>query len=333
MKRTLTLFLATLLATGCLEREETIRVSPEGALAIEHQLRGDRGDLDGGAASYPQAGTWQVARSTRTKADGKVEHVLSAKGEFARAADVPTRFAGPQAAGALELSTDLELRPGDEGTTYVFERTYAPRRWAPYERFHQQAFPAEVQALFKQLSRFAELSAADKGRLVGALRRYESDKASRWVSEGAVKAAPDSARLAEARLAIAAAVRARVEGAVDATFVAQALANPAGIEARASELQAAVERAGVEAARDVLALTPEQVARLRGEIGQQRRSFEVSEDLADEAFVVRLRLPGRVLAHNGDALEGSTVVWRFNGKDLRDRRQRLLAKSFLPAGD
>ena len=69
MKRTLTLFLATLLATGCLEREETIRVSPEGALAIEHQLRGDRGERGGETESSDMV---DLAREPRLGGPGRL---------------------------------------------------------------------------------------------------------------------------------------------------------------------------------------------------------------------------------------------------------------------
>ena len=50
--------------------------------------------------------------------------------------------------------------------------------------------------------------------------------------------------------------------------------------------------------------------------------------LGDERFVVRVRLPGQVSVHNGDAVEeDGTIVWRFEGRDLWDREQVLVARS------
>ncbi len=323
--------LLPLTLSGCLERQETITVRPDGSLEVVHVIRGDAADLDGGAARYPSGPPFEVERSTRVKEDGKEEHVLSARAVFPHAAAVPDRF-GDGDATALHLDTRLERTAEAGGTRYTFARTYAPREWADYRFFHARAFPDEVKALLQRPGGLDALAPEERRRVLGAVVAYERLKAQRWSDAALREAAPGGPSPAH-RLAVREAVAAffarelpieAVESLLDLARRA-----PGELATRSRELQARHDQEVTAVAATVAGLTPEQQAAFAQAVGRERRAFEVSEDLGDERFVVRLRLPGRVLAHNADAVEDGALVWRFSGEDLRERRHDLLATSLL----
>ena len=105
-----------------------------------------------------------------------------------------------------------------------------------------------------------------------------------------------------------------------------------GLTQQLAQLDAACERIGreVEAViesqcRNELAFDDQQVAALLRAIERQRHGFEVTQDLEDESFLVRVKLPGRLEGHNGVEVDDGFVVYRFHGRDLRDREHRLVA--------
>ncbi|MCA8923467.1 MAG: hypothetical protein KDD82_16745 [Planctomycetes bacterium] len=315
---------ALLGSTGCLEHEETLTVHPDGSLEVSYVIHGDGEDLDQGAAAQPGGAPWAVERTTRAKQDGKLEHVLRARAEFARAAELPACFGDPES--ALTRSTELTVTPSAEGRVFRFSRAYGAREWAPYAFAERRAFPDEVKALVKQLGEFASFTDEERGLLVRALCAYEQAKVERW-AEAALAVVAPGADPGRAALEVQEAIRGEITATVDPAFLARLLADPQEIKEAAKGLEARVHRAAAAAAARALELGPQREQALREELARQRRVFEVSEDLGDEAFVVRLRLPGVVLRHNADEVQGDTLIWRFTGQDLRDRTHRLLATS------
>lgn len=328
--------LCALLLAGCLEREEAVTVTPDGALEVVHTIRGDAGDLDGGAARYPTAGPWEARREVRPRDDGKEEHVLVARARFASAAEVPTHFGAPgEPEGApLQMTTRLAVVAEPGATRYVFARTYGARAWGDYRVLHARAFDQQVRALLApERGGFDALSGAEQDRVFQAVIEWERGKARRWTEQALRAAAPDRAEAPLARLA--------AQDAVGAFFARElpveraralfdlARADPARLEGELRGLQARHDHEVSEALRRALALGPEQATRLREALEAERRTFEVTEDLGDERFVVRLRLPGRVERHDADAVEDGALVWRFTGEELRDREVTLLATSVL----
>lgn len=330
------LLLGALLLSGCLEREEAVTITPDGALEVVHTIRGDAGDLDAGAARYPTVGPWEARREVRRRDDGQEEHVLVARARFASAAEVPTHFGAPgePAGSLLAVTTRLEVVGEAGATRYVFARTYGAREWGDYRVLHAHAFDGQVRALLApEKGGFDALSPAEQDRLLEAVIDWERGKAQRWAEQALGLAAPDRADAPLARLA--------AQDAVSAFFARElpveraralldlARAEPARLEGELRALQARHDAEVSEALRRALGLGPHQAARLRDALAAERRAFEVTEDLGDERFVVRLRLPGRVERHDADAVEDGALVWRFSGEELRDREVTLLATSVL----
>lgn len=320
---------------GCLEHEELLVVDPHGGLEVTHTWRGDPPDLDGGAARLPgREEGWQLQRSTRIKEDGKPEDTLVARARFASAQALPARFGPadePLAAAQLEVETSLEVVPQAGRVVYRFRRSYAPRTWGPYAFLQKRAFPEEVKALFKEAGDLEHMAAEKKRVLLEAVAGYERDKARHWADRALASAGgPGGEGDVGGRLAVRAAVDAVFQARVSLSELERLVRLPPDqLEAETRRLQAALEEAVVQAAAPALARDEARLSRLREQLRLLRRSFEVTEDLGDEAFVVRLTLPGRLIAHDADGVEGGALVWRFHGQDLRDRRHTLLAESVV----
>jgi len=326
--RTIPWALATTLilsSSGCLEHEETLVVSADGSLSVRYEVHGDAEDLEGGAAEHPADGPWQVTRSTRAKRDGKLEHVLTASAELGSVDELPAHFGDPES--ALTRATRLEVTPSAEGRVYRFSRSYGAREWAPYAFAQERAFPKEVRALFERLDDYPAFSAAERQQLVRGLCELERVKIAHWVERSLSRMGQHADARARAALPVQAALDAELAASVDAAFLERMLSDPERIEATSRALEARLHARAAAAAARALELGPDGERKLLAGLAREQRIYEVSEDLGDEAFVVRLRLPGTVLQHNADAVEGETLVWRFSGKDLRDRDHRLLATS------
>ena len=67
------------------------------------------------------------------------------------------------------------------------------------------------------------------------------------------------------------------------------------------------------------------------ELEQARRV--VTEDLSDERWDIRVKLPGEVVAHNGERIEKGMVIWEFPANMLQDRDHVLMVTSRLVPGD
>ena len=62
---------------------------------------------------------------------------------------------------------------------------------------------------------------------------------------------------------------------------------------------------------------------------EQKRRFEITEDLRDDAWEVRVEMPGEIVGHNGDDVESGAVKWEFDSSALCDRDQVLLVTSVV----
>jgi hypothetical protein len=89
-----------------------------------------------------------------------------------------------------------------------------------------------------------------------------------------------------------------------------------------------LRRSAYEALADAL-----QSANVRNAIAAQLESsltaHDQTEDLNDEVFRLRLRLPGTVVGGNYDKLEKGVAVWEFQGSALQDREIVLRAVSIV----
>lgn len=333
MTRAVRLSLLLVAATlgGCLERDERIVVSPEGALDVTHRFKGDAGEFGPTGDALPTGAPWVVTDRDVPRSDGQgSDHVREAKGHFAGAAALPEGFGLPGDATSLRFSTHLAVeRLSDGSTRYTFERRHAPRALAWRERLLERHLPAEVRERLAG-KREGALGEADKRAALAGLLAFERAKGQALLEAALAAVAPagegDAAharRVLRARAAYATAFDAawRVDDVL--AFIAAPRSEQVALEARYRDetLRAAVA-AGVA---DAPSAALEQA--LRAALEAERRRLEASEDLQDESFVVRVTFPGEVELSDAQELEddGRTAVFRFSGKDLADQAYVLRA--------
>lgn len=131
MKSTIGLLLLCLLLTGCLKREETITVEPDGSVAIEVATATDnRDELKPGRTPVAAAG-WAVREKVEQR-NNKTEYHVIATQRFAPGAELPQRDgdpADPNYAHYVAFPTTVTREQRPEGTVYHFRRVYRARPW------------------------------------------------------------------------------------------------------------------------------------------------------------------------------------------------------------
>ena len=330
------LLLLPLALTGCMEREETLDVLRDGGVLVTHVLRGDVPDFEADHGdALPAGAPWTLTQSDRTHPDGRVERTLEARAKFAAVEALPTSFGGADDPAPLRWATTLAVEALPDGRRrWTLERRYAPRIWAWRALVERRAFPDDLRQALARKPEDGPLPEALVARALGALLAVERAEVLEHL-EAALTAAAGRAALGpaarlEARTALAA--------WFDATWTVEAVspalaAGPEALRALDARFRAETAARAATAAGDALAragMAP--AADPRAAFEAARRTLDATEDLRDEALVLRVRMPAPVVAHDADALEddGRTVVLRFRGEDLCDREQVLRVVAEAP---
>jgi hypothetical protein len=102
-----------------------------------------------------------------------------------------------------------------------------------------------------------------------------------------------------------------------------------GSEHDVEELLRAAVRDTIESSLAAEGVEPEVRNAVRERLEHNFTTHDQADDLQDERFVVRVTLPGAVVAGNHDRLEGRTAIWEFDGEGLYGRDRTLRAVSVL----
>lgn len=322
---------AALLSAGCLERIERITVHQDTSAEVVSIFKGDAADMNAGDA-IPQASRgWTIDEQTTKAADGGITTERRASLVVPAGGEIPGSYAADPAtqAAALRFPTTLTTEVRGDGMYYHFSRVYEARLDAPYvvtkRRVEQD----------KRLRALAETDATaltrdDRKALLEAFRGVELDKYARYVAAGvgAWEGVPQDVAL-RVRSAVVDAAR-----GFDVTLALDLLEQPEtperndAIEALARKFEGTLRDAAA-AALDAEALSPREREAFLAAYDAERRSRDVTEDLMDERWEVRVTLPGDVVAHNADAVENGTLVWTFDGAALMDMSKELRATSVV----
>ena len=317
---------------GCLERTETIRIEGSGAVSIRHVIEGDLDDLGSDDPTLPRPPIFELRRIAKKKAkDGRPQGVLEARARFASAADVPSIFGDPSdplASADLVFTTRVDIRTEGGKKHYHFERIYRARNWAPYTHLWNRAFPPGLREEMERKADFAKLSPRDRRRAKRALVAYEREKVCYWIDQAIARSQGGHRDAGRIRLQVTTRLRSWFRKQLTLQKVDEILAlAPEKIDqACVAILEAALAR-GVEDACRELGLDEAGRRAIRDALAWMRRDHDVSDDLRDEDFVVRVKLPGRVIAHDGDRVRRGLIEWKFDGKSLDGRDHRLVAIS------
>ncbi len=316
---------------ACLKRKETVTIHKDGSATVELRIAGNGPDIDGGAARMPRPEVYSVDRSTRPRkrGDGK-KHILTARAEFRSVAAMPRSHAAPadpQADGALTFDNELSVRREGDRTVYTFVRRYGARTWGRYRKHRNAIFTDEVKSAMG--SDLAEKPPAVQKKVLRAILDYERAKTREWAAQALSELTGlPPVRAAEARAVVGEAVDRHFKKRLSVDSLAGLLQRSENkLEQRASRIRKRLMDRVVHAASDHLDLSAAAKAALRKAYRSARHDYQVTTDLGDERFEVTVRMPGEVQYDNGERRRDDTVVWKFTGKDLRDRRQTLIAVS------
>jgi hypothetical protein len=306
MSRTLLPLLtaATLLATGCLKRIESIVIAPDGSAKLFIYYSGDREDVLNGDAMPSEDTGWQIV--DKVKASGKSGEEHSENIERAGLHQVrpgeafPSSYARPGSPlepVALRFPTTLTIEERDDGTYYHFRRAYCARRAARIDFLHRDIL--EDEDLQKITNKDPEeLTEANRRTLAEAFIRFEAGKTLTFIDQAAAALGDEVAP--DAWLPMRPQVE-DVYGDADLLNKAIVLMQQEDMEQHLALLEERVLDDVVKTISRTLRGTkvPEAViARFVEAYDRARRDYEITEDLADEEFHVNIQMPGRIIAHN-----------------------------------
>lgn len=309
--------------TGCLERKEHITIRPDLSASIACEFSGDADDWEQGDAMPSEAGGWAV--TVTPKEDRKVE--ATATIDIGAGAPLPGTFAAADNLAALRFPTTLTREDRAGGTYYHFRRVYTHREDARYT-WIRRSIEQDTQKRDLFHADIDELSEADRATLIDSLRLIATEQELQHIGAGI---AALTARPQDVGLRIrAAAVKA--SESFD-TQAARALLMQPDSEDRDRAITEIADRflqSMRDAAKQALRaenLKPDEVRAYEEAEARDRAARKVTEDLQDEMWEVKVTMPGRVIAHNGNEADDTTVTWTFDSMALMDRDQPLMVTS------
>ncbi len=359
---------ALLVLSACVTREEKITVSRDGSVRIALEIAGSEEELTHGDAMPSDQSGWLVERRMEKKDDGEEQLILKSQRRFAPGDELPRSFAADGDVDAdlfLKFPTAVQIDDRPDGQYFTFQRTYVPRRWAYVQYFQDNFFNEDIQKIGAKP--VAELSHDERRKIVQAFASVEAYK-QLTLADNALAECDVDLRV-EDRLAAGQAlldvygrrnmfggertVRAFGEDA-PARVDTEALKTPHDVESiidrcgdteesqrdacfddEISRLTADAHDEFVSVLQDRASYSRHDLATFEAAYGRAERYYGVSNDLGGHQFEVIVVLPGTIVAHNGDEVEvnaeknSSAVLWRFDGKAFRDRKQELVAVSRL----
>lgn len=323
--------LVAALAGGCLERKETVRVARDGSVELRVEITGDPEDFETGDVLPERSAGWQVRDRDETDARGRPRRHRVAVMRVAAGRPLPdayTRPDDPQYEAALHFPTTIEIERRSDGIYYHFRRVYRRRERARFE-IYRKVLDEALKPLHD--SKPQELTAEQRRSLAEALRLNESLRQAEYVmmaGEPLLDRWPQD-RLLRLRQAVLDHYR-----QTDVSALAELLGEP-DTPQRNEQIRRRIEdlRKGVpELLRQRLRamhVPRREIDAFVERYDLARATYAVTEDLADEKWEVRVRLPGQIVAHNADEIDGHEAVWHFSGEFLMDRDQVLMVTSRL----
>jgi hypothetical protein len=335
--------------TGCLRRKETITVNPDQSVRIEVEYEQDtdagvdvdkdRPTMNTKDAMPAEQSGWAASTAFR-KDDNKTVTTLSASQTFGPGAALPRSFApagSENAELALQFPTDLTVEQRDGGTVYTLRRVYTARPWAYVQYWEDLVLEGDTKKLLDKPA--DELTDEERERVLRALssievlRRLELSRTAlehaeiKFPSEGWLEARQALLnRIEEVDFAPMLELHKQVESSTDDSPEKEGLEKR--LQTMLNELNDAAMSGYDEQLRS--ALGGAQFAAYERSLNHASLGYEISKETGGHAFEIRVKMPGRVIGHNGKKVEDDgTVVWEFDGKAFRDRDHELLVVSRL----
>lgn len=316
---------------GCVERKETIHVQRDGRVDFDVEISGDVSDFTGGDALPESGGKWALQDKLDESNADKPKQTRTARLRVAKGEKLPDSFADPADPlydVALRFPTELTIERRKDGTYYNFRRVYEPREFARYEIYKEALDLAGVTKDFEGKD-ISELSDEQALKLLTVLRALEAFKYAEYVEAGTEALADDWPQ--HYGLILRQIVLDHFEQ-VDLVPLLAMMRDP-----DSAVRNSAIESLGDDLIAKIVPLLTQQLREWRvprGEIDaffeaydQEQARYDVTMDLNDETWQVRIAMPGEIVAHNADKIEDGFATWEFPGKMLMDREEVLMVTS------
>jgi len=317
---------------GCLRREITYIIMEDGSCKVHFLAVGDKEDLSRGDA-LPSGAPWRVKQYARTKKNGQVEYCYEAVATFPNANDIPFSYASPDdelAPAYLEAPVTFKVWAEDGERWYEFRQTFKGRKWAEYQDLLTETMGADLQELLKRY-KFEQLTDEEQQRVVEGYLRWQMRLFYERLALAVHKAADKKLEKDKVEKALSS-VANYLEGVITRAYAREFL----GIEPeeRGKKLEddfARFREKAVALLFSELALpegneTRRQICRL---IALYEKEYEVTNDLNDESFVVKVSMPGTIVECNAEERTKNSATWKFKGTRLHDRDFVIHVKSKL----
>jgi len=324
---------AVALLAGCVKRQETITVLPDGSARVEAVFESeDLEDIPNGDALLEDPGPWTVEDQIETDDDGDQSLTRTATLTIPPGGEFPEHFAGSDAdlaELALNFTTELWCEHRPDGTYYHFRRVYHRRDWARIDYFRHKYLEEPLKTLEEK--DHAELTQQERQDIGDALVAIEGIKT--LVLAEAAAEALEPLLPQDQRLAVDRTIRDVFED-IDTARVVELL------EMEGEEAEAEIARAVQDVNERLLRAIGQTLDRadrsgtttavFMAQFERERQRYLITEDLKDENFEVTVKLPGEIVGYNtfGDA-DGDGVEWEFEGDALYDRDVVLMATSVV----
>ncbi|UCD75446.1 MAG: hypothetical protein JSV91_00720 [Phycisphaerales bacterium] len=322
-----------LLLLGCVKREETITIEPDGSVFMQVRYEADSDEeIHLGDAPPAITGGWLVSESVTHDQDGDDVYVLEAQAGFSPKDDLPSSFEAPRAVNrgtSLNFPTTVTIEERSDGTYYHFHRHYTARPWAHLDASRELL--KEQAGGFEGLD-FATMTDGQREGLISVLARSEALKYQVFARAAFRDALPDGPQ--DAWLKAATAITATTE-ALDYSAILSVMVDENGeIDEEALEREGkAFEESIIQAMRQALLdhgeVSSSSVNEFIYRFNWHKRYHEITEDLADEGIALTVVMPGEIVAHNAKSVAGNKAMFEIAGEDMRDKEIELMVTSRL----
>jgi hypothetical protein len=327
-------FTMTLGLAGCLEHRETITVDPDGTVTIEARFTTDSEDeLYEGDAMPSPAGGWIVVESVEIDDDEKERFHLVAEAVFPPEVHLPADYAVPGDADTdlyLQFPTTVTIEDRPDGVYYHFHRRYPGRGWAQIEALRELLVEEKLKKL--QDTPLEEYTRQDYVLVLRSYADFEAVKMLTFARAAFLEVTPNAPQ--DTWLKVHAAIH-EFKGELEADRIAR-LMEIEDEQQRTQALDAEGKRweeRNLKRLQDVVrehcGYGGRQMSDFLRHYERNRRFFEITGDLGDDAFEITVVLPGTIVGSNADSTEGNRATWKFSGQRFRDRDVELMATSRL----
>lgn len=349
--------IALLSATGCLRRIEVIEIAPDGSAKLTTHVEGEEEDVRTGLAQPSEAAGWTVEQR-KEQDDDQTRLILIARRQVPAGQPLPETYAAPEPGSPqldLHWSTSIRVDRRPDGTYYHFSRRYSPRLWAQFDYFQEQLLgTGEIRELAGKDPK--ELSDAQRAQLAERLIEFEKLRVIELLAQASASSTflPQEVLLKAQQAVVPLFGDARLHAETVEILRGQAGGDAMNrLESRLlQQVRTTVEKTLTDAGIDA-----QRIREFQRIHDQAHAEYNLTSDLGDDHFVVAVRMPGRIVAHNclteesqpadtaaaepdfAQAVIASDVFprgpdrvgWKFEGNALYDRQVVLMATSFVPA--